>query len=151
MSSQNYKPLKLSEVKADGWIRAQISRDWTSGSFSVMWNNSFFPTTLGSLRTGSNVTTKFRDAQGRWVYQWNYGEMEGNLVDAAVRAMFLTDNSALKSRFKIIMDFMADSIAATQYVDSLALASYNGGELSDETCMQRAMLAYYEYTGEKIL
>jgi len=70
-------------------------------------------------------------------------------VDAAVRAMFLTDNSALKSRFKIIMDFMADSIAATQYVDSLALASYNGGELFGQTCMQRAMLAYYEYTGEK--
>jgi uncharacterized protein len=148
LTAQGLRPLNLSEVKADGWIKAQIARDWNSGSFSKMWNNSFFPTTLGGLSAKSNVNSKFRDESNRWVYQWNYGEMEGNLADAAVRAMFLADNAALKTRFKLIMDFMVDSIAATQYADSVAYLSANGAEIWGQTCMQRAMLANYEYTGD---
>jgi len=149
LSAGELKPLLLREVKAEGWIKAQITRDWTSGSFSVMWNNSFLPLTLGSIKSGSsNVRNKFRDGDGHVVYTWDYSEMEGNMADAAVRAMFLADNAALKSRYKVIMDFMADSIAATQYADSVAYYAYNGGELFNQTCMERAMLAYYEYTGE---
>lgn len=148
LTSQELRPLSLSDVKAEGWIKAQIARDWSSGSFSKMWNNSFFPTTLGSISAKSNVNSKFRDESNRWVYQWNYGEMEGNLADAAVRAMFLADNSALKTRFKLIMDFMVDSIAATQYADSVAYINTNGAEIWGQTSMQRAMLAYYEYTGD---
>lgn len=149
LSAGELKPLLLREVKAEGWIKSQITRDWTSGSFSVMWNNSFLPLTLGSIKSGSsNVRNKFRDGDGHVVYTWDYSEMEGNMADAAVRAMFLADNAALKSRYKVIMDFMVDSIAATQYADSVAYYAYNGGELFNQTCMERAMLAYYEYTGE---
>jgi DUF1680 family protein len=149
INAEQLRPLNLSEVKANGWLKAQIARDWNSGSFSVMWNNSFFPTTLGAIRENGNVTSKFKDELDRWVYKWNYGEMEGNLVDAAVRAMNLCDNAALKSRFGFIMDFMVDSIAATQYVDSLSLQNYNGADIWGQTCMQRAMLAHYEYTGDQ--
>lgn len=146
LSSQNFKPLTLSEVKASGWIRAQIARDWTSGSFSRMYIN--MPVNMGHIKVGSNVTAKFRDLNNRWVYQWDWNEMDGNLADGAIRAGFLADNAAIKSRFKLVMDFMVDSVAATQYVDSLAYSAIGGGELFNQTCMQRAMLAYYEYTSD---
>jgi uncharacterized protein len=149
INAEQLRPLNLSEVSANGWLRAQIERDWNSGSFSVMWNNQFFPTRLGNIKENGNVSTKFKDESNQWVYTWHYTEMEGNLADAAVRAMSLVDNAALKSKFGFVMDFMVDSVAATQYVDSVALETYNGGFIWGLTCMQRAMLAHYEYSGDQ--
>lgn len=148
ITSQVFKPVNLSEIKSTGWIQSQIARDWNSGVSSVMYNNAFFPTTLGVVKTGGNITAKFKDANNRWVYTWDYSEMEGNLADAAVRAAFLTNNSLLKTRFKYIMDFMVDSIAGTLWADTLAYSVFSGGELFNQTCMERAMLAYYEYSGD---
>lgn len=144
--SQSIIPLQLKEVYPSGWILSQLQRDWNSGSFAYMSQNQYFPTKLGPIFS-ENITNKIIDKEGRTVYLWDYGEMEGNLLDASVRAAVLSKNTVLLNRYKKVLDFMLD-IADTQYSDSVAYNNVSGGELFGQTCMMRGVLAYYEYTGE---
>lgn len=150
-------PLPAGSVKPEGWIREQMRLDLErglAGSYERIWPNVSYDLFVKQERKPGNVKIMRGNVEGRQPAWWA-GEHEGYWKDAIVRLAFLTGDTAFIERTKKWMD------------DILAAARKNGGyigiyapeyrfpkegidgELWTQSRIFQAMLAYYEFTGDK--
>lgn len=144
--------LPVGEVKPRGWLLDQMRNDVRNG----------FTPVLDKLTERCHVSifdnrhkTDFEVPKigGVW---WD-GETTGNWLDGFIRMAYLTDDPQAKSR----VDEIVSQVLAMQEEDGY-LGTYplglryqsplgvpNNGELWNQACLFRGLLAYYELTGRK--
>jgi DUF1680 family protein len=149
--SSQFKFLPVGEVKPRGWLLDQMRNDITNGFSSALdkLTDRCDLSTFDMRKTAEFVMPKIGSV---W---WN-GETTGNWLDGYIRMAYLTDNPQAKAR----ADEMVGKILAMQeedgylgcYPQKLRYQSPLGwvnGELWDQACLFRGLLAYYELTGRK--
>jgi predicted alpha-1,2-mannosidase len=156
-----YKALKTGAVKPSGWIRAQMQKDM-EGAFGHL--DKLAPTlfeediyglerlslTSKAKQLGNN---KDGDAEGEEQYKWWNSETQSNWHDGYIRNAFLLNDSTGMAASRAYIN----NILATQDSDGY-LGIYTpelrfhfnkeNGELWSKTTLCRALLGYYECTGD---
>lgn len=149
-------PLKLNEVKIDGWMKKQIERDITSGYISVY--TDLQPTMQSNTFGPKKTKNYFIDKDGNWETRrstWWPGEHEGYYAEIAVRNGFLTGNKDWIEKARNILDYVIENQDKSGYIGiydeecRLDNLLNENGELWTQSRMMAALLAFYEYTGEK--
>lgn len=150
-------PLRAGSVKPEGWIREQMRLDieqGLAGSYERIWPNVAFELFAKQERKPGNVKIMHGNIEGRQPAWWA-GEHEGYWKDAIVRLAFLTDNKPFQLRTKKWMD---DIVAASKknggyigiYTPESRFPKVGvDGELWTQSRIFQAMLAYYEFTGDR--
>jgi len=155
--AQQLRTLPLNQIEARGWIQKQMLRDITSGYISVY--DKIQPTMQVDV-FGSEKIKYVRRPNGEWetkAASWWPGEHEGYFADAVVRNAFLTGYKPWIDKARAILD----NVLATQALDPtgyigvydqtcrLDKMDKENGELWTQSRILGALLAFYEYTGEK--
>ena len=165
-AAEALSPLRLGEVKPEGWLRAQLERDLVSGYHGHLDALLQDPRSHKLLLQPENddfVTRAFNkdcrhDAQGRTIppgaHSWWDGEMIGDWHDALIRAAFLTGEPQARAR----ADRYVAAILKSQDEDGY-IGIYPQGfryhfagtdaELWTQRCVLLGLLAYYEFTDRK--
>lgn len=150
-------PLKAGSVKPAGWILEQMSTDLTkglAGSYEKIWPNVSLDLFANQNRHPGNVKVLRGEKVGHQPAWWA-GEHEGYWKDAIVRLAFLTNNQQFKLRAKKWMDEIIararenDGYIGIYSPDSRFPGDHTDGELWTQSRIFQAMLAYYEFTGDK--
>jgi DUF1680 family protein len=168
-AAEAFLPLRLGEVKPEGWLRAQLQRDLVSGyeghldallqdpkshKFLLQPENNDFVTRADSKDSR-------HDPQGRSMppepHSWWDGEMIGDWHDALIRAAFLTGEPKARQRADRYVAAILKSQDADGYIGIYPRNyryhfSSSDAELWTQRCVLLGLLAYYEFTGqEKVL
>jgi len=150
-------PLRAGSVKPEGWIREQMRLDieeGLAGSYERISPSVSQELFAKQERNPGSVKIMHGKVAGQEPSWWA-GECEGIWKDAVIRLAFLTDNKPFQIRAK---KWMEDIIAASKknggYIgiytpESRFAKEGNNGELWTQSRMFLAMLAYYEFTGDK--
>lgn len=154
--AQSFEVLPLGEIKAEGWIKSQMLRDISSGYISVY--DEIQPT-LKTNAFGPKKTRNFQlDTDGNWIATkstWWPGEHEGYFADLVVRNAFLTGYQPWIDKSRSIIDNVIDNQEKNGYIGiyekghRLDNLKNGNGELWTQSRILGAILAYYEFTGEK--
>jgi DUF1680 family protein len=165
-AAEAFQPLRLGEVKPEGWLRAQLERDLVSGyhghldallqdpksrKFLLQPENNDYVTRADSKDSR-------HDAQQRSIppgtHSWWDAEMIGDWHDSLIRAAFLTGEPRARAR----ADRFVAAILNSQDQDGYIGIYPNGyrfhfsgpdAELWTQRCVMLALLAYYEFTDRK--
>lgn len=161
LRQERYTPLPFGSVKPQGWLRKQMQRD-LDGLLGQL--DKLVPELMqdpiyssGRLTRHSKAkdlgNLKEGDAGGDEQYKWWNSETQSNWRDAYVRHALLLDDSAALARTR---DYILQMLG-TQDADGY-LGIYTpelryqfeteNGELWAKTTLYRALLAYYEATGD---
>jgi DUF1680 family protein len=155
-SAEKLKVLPLNQISVQGWIKNQMERDITSGYISVY--DQIQPTMQGNVFGKVKAKNYSIDKTGNWVTRretWWPGEHEGYFADAVVRNAFLTKNKVWMEKAKSIVDKVVAEQEVCGYIGiydeecRLDNLLNENGELWTQSRMLGALLAYYEYSGEK--
>ena len=159
-------PLRLGEVKPEGWLRAQLKRDLESGyqghlddllqepgtgRFLLKPEHNDFVARARNRNSG-------HDDQGRALppqpHCWWDGEMIGDWHDGLIRAAFLVDDAQARKK----ADDYVKAILKSQDADGY-IGIYPAGfrfrfaaadaELWTQRCVLLGLLAYYEFSGRQ--
>lgn len=156
VKAERMKVLPLNQISVQGWIKNQMDRDITSGYISVY--DQIQPTMQGNVFGKVKAKNYSIDKTGNWVTRretWWPGEHEGYFADAVVRNAFLTGNKDWLIKAKNIVDKVIAEQEPCGYIgiyDSecrLDNLLNENGELWTQSRMLGALLAYYEYSGDK--
>ena len=154
--AQTFERLPLGEIKAGGWLRKQIERDITSGYISIY--DKLQPTMQGDVFGPKKAKNYSIDKDGNWETRretWWPGEHEGYWADLVVRTGFVADYLPWQQKARKILDYVVANQTPEGYIgiydDECRLDNLlnENGELWTQSRMLNALLAYYEYTGEK--
>lgn len=161
-----FVPLRLGEVKPEGWLRAQLERDLASGF------HGHFDLLLQDRRTGefllqpqhNDYVTRAKnrnsrhDTSGRTIppnpFAWWHAEMIGDWHDSLIRGAFLVGDAEARAKGERFIEALLKSQDDDGYIGiypkghRFHFASADG-ELWTQRCAFLAMLAYYEFTGRK--
>jgi uncharacterized protein len=150
-------PLRAGSVKPEGWIREQMCLDLEkglAGSYERIWPNVALELFARQERKPGNVKVMHGKVESRQPAWWA-GEHEGYWKDAIVRLAFLTDHKPFQNRTKKWMeDIIATAKKNSGYIgiyrpESRFPREGTDGELWTQSRIFQAMLAYYEFTGDK--
>lgn len=154
--AQSLQTLPLREVGARGWIRSQMLRDITSGYISVY--DRLQPTMQGNVFGPVKAKNYSIDKKGNWVTRretWWPGEHEGYFADLVVRNAFLTGYEPWIGRAREILDYIVRTQEPSGYIGiydeecRLDNLLNENGELWTQSRMLGALLAMYEYSGDR--
>ena len=154
--AQELETLPLHEIETGGWMKEQMLRDITSGYISEYENMqpSMKYDSFGARKTRNYVI----DDLGNWIASmasWWPGEHEGYYADDVIRNAFLTGHAAWKEKAASLVDHVLKHQSADGYIGiyeedcRLDKLVNDNGELWTQSRMLVALLAYYEYTGDK--
>jgi len=144
--------LRLGEVKPSGWIKAQMLRNLRQGALGHL--DQLAPEARSDIfASGRNAPGRPNAAkegfeQGAW---WN-GETEGNWHRGYIMTAYLTGDVEAMEKSSAYVQHILDSQDNDGYIGVYSpelrySKSHVNGELWTETCILRALLAYYELTG----
>lgn len=155
-SQSTFETLPLNEIKVEGWMKKQLNRDISEGYISkydelqpTMKNNVFGPVKAKNYSI---------DKDGNWIARretWWPGEHEGYFADIVVRSAFLTGNEQWLKKAKLIVDNVVENQDVSGYIGiydeecRLDNILNENGEFWTQSRILGALLAYYEYSGEK--
>ena len=145
--------LRLGEVMPAGWIKAQMERNLREGAIGHL--DQLAPEArsdiFGSGRNapGRPNVAKEGFEQGTW---WN-GETEGNWHRGYIMAAYLTRDPEAMRKSDAYVQYILQTQDADGYIGVYSpelrySISHVNGELWTQTCILRALLAYYELTGK---
>jgi len=155
-AAQPLRPLPLREIETRGWIRNQMLRDITSGYISVY--DRLQPTMQGNVFGPVKAKNYSIDSAGNWVTRretWWPGEHEGYFADLVVRNAFLTRHEPWIARARQILDRVLAAQEKSGYIGiydeecRLDNLLNENGEFWTQSRMLGALLAMYEYSGER--
>ena len=151
--SAQFKFLPVGEVKPRGWLLDQMRADVTNGFTAFLDKLTPEYCRMATFDVRHKTDYEVPKIGGVW---WN-GETTGNWLDGYIRMAYLTDNPQAKAR----VDELVAQVLAMQETDGY-LGTYpkglryqsplgvpNNGELWNQACLFRGLLAYYELTGRK--
>lgn len=165
-ATEAFLPLRLGEVKPEGWLRAQLARDIESGfaghldallqdpqsgKFLLQPENNDFV-------TRANNQGCRKDDQGRALppqpHSWWDGEMIGDWHDGLIRAAFLLDSPKARKQAEDFVAAILNSQDADGYIGIYPKGcrfhfAASDGELWTQRCVLLGLLAYYEFTGRQ--
>lgn len=161
-----FQPLRLGEVKPEGWLRAQLTRDVSDGYHGHLDALLRDPKTQRLILAPENNDYVSRannrniklDARGLAVpeppHTWWDGEMIGDWHDALVRAAFLTGDERARGRADRFVAAILKSQDEDGYIGIYPKGfrfRFSGpdGELWTQRCALLPLLAYYEFTGRE--
>lgn len=157
ISELSLVPLHAGSVKPEGWIMEQMRLDiekGLAGSYERIWPSVSYELFARQERKPGNVKIMRGKVEGKEPAWWA-GEHEGYWKDAIVRLAFLTDNKIYQERAKKWMDdILATAEKSGGYIgiytpESRFPKEGIDGELWTQSRIFQAMLAYYEFTGDK--
>jgi uncharacterized protein YyaL (SSP411 family) len=139
--------LPMGQIKPEGWLKAQMEGDLNNG---YTGNLDSLTNTVQISIFGAQRVSKKNDIGRAW---WN-GETTGNWLYGLIQMAFLTDNQKAIHKADGYINYVLKYQDKDGYIGIYKpKARYNhtgeNGELWDQNCIFRAMLAYYEYTGKK--
>ena len=156
LSAASLKVLPLGEIKPSGWIKNQMLRDITSGYISAydrtqpsLSRNFFGPVKQKEYSIDKDGNKKAQPAG------WWPGEHEGYFADDVVRNAFLTGYAPWMEKAKMIIDNVISNQDKDGYIGvydkdcRVDKHAFKDGDLWTQSRMQVAILAFYEFTGEK--
>ncbi|GHU98729.1 hypothetical protein FACS1894159_01660 [Bacteroidia bacterium] len=150
--------LPLKEIQAGGWIKKQMERDITSGYISAY--DQIQVSMQGDVFGPQKAKNYSIDRFGNWETRretWWPGEHEGYFADIVVRNAFLTGHKPWIDKARGILDkvLAAQALDRDGYIGiydrecRLDNLLNENGELWTQSRMLNALLAFYEYTGER--
>jgi len=143
----NMERLRLSEITPTGWISRQLDRDIDG-----------FVGRLDEYckEAASNIFAANKVGYGSHEYwrTWWEGEIEGNWIDGFVRTAFLSESRRAQDKVKnYIKNVLAhrgeDGYIGIYNSDSRYASDQEDGELWCQSRIILAMLAYWEFTGDR--
>jgi uncharacterized protein len=165
-AAEAFVPLRLGEVKPEGWLRAQLQRDLVSGYHGHLdallqdprSHKFLLQPENNDYVTRANSKDSRHDAEGRSIppgpHSWWDAEMIGDWHDSLIRAAFLTGEPKARER----ADRYIEAILKSQDDDGY-IGIYPQGyryhfcgtdaELWTQRCVLLGLLAYYEFTERK--
>jgi uncharacterized protein len=159
---EKFQFLPFGNIKPTGWLREQMQKDVTGfvGNLDKLVPELINDPIYGSGRLHKHSKSKELgnlkegDAEGNEQYQWWNSETQSNWWDGYLRNVYLLDDTAGISK----VENYVKSILATQDEDGY-LGIYDedlrykfqseNGELWSKATLYRALLAYYEVTGNE--
>lgn len=151
--SPKFQFLPVGAVKPRGWLLDQLRADVQNGFTPVLDKLTPVYCDISTFDTRKKTAMEKPKIGGVW---WA-AETTGNWLDSFIRMAYLTDDPKAKAR----VDEIVAQILAMQEDDGY-LGAYpkglryqspigqpNNGELWDQACLFRGLLAYYELTGRK--
>ena len=159
---EKFQFLPFGSIKPTGWLREQMQKDVTGfvGNLDKLVPELINDPIYGSGRLHKHSKSKELgnlkegDAEGNEQYQWWNSETQSNWWDGYLRNVYLLDDTAGISK----VENYVKSILATQDEDGY-LGIYDeelrykfqseNGELWSKATLYRALLAYYEATGNE--
>jgi uncharacterized protein len=146
-----FKPLRIGEVKPQGWLRDQLEQDVTDGYLPV----------LPQLTEYIDITT-FNAAAKAEMFKpkigavWWSGEQTGCWLDGYIRSAYLSGNAMAKAS----VDALVEQVQGFQEADGYlgvypkalryeSTAGWQDGNLWAQATLFRGLLAYYELTGRQ--
>jgi len=166
VAAEAFAPLRLGEVKPDGWLQAVLLRDLVSGYHGHLDALLEEPKTGRHLLqpeqndfvTRAQSKDARRDAQGRTLppgpHTWWDGEMIGDWHDSLVRAAFLTGEPKTREKVEHFVAAVLRSQDEDGYIGIYPRGyryhfAGHDGELWTQRCVLLPLLAYYEFTGRQ--
>jgi uncharacterized protein len=165
-ADETFERLRLSEVRAEGWLKAQLARDLATGyhgNIDALLRDPrakyliLHPDNNDYVTRRNNKGIK-RNAEGLAVpeppHTWWDGEMIGDWYDSLVRAAFITGDRRARERADRFVEAILKSQDEDGYIGIYPKGyryHFNGpdGELWTQRCALLPLLAYYEYTGRE--
>ena len=165
-AAEAFLPLRLGEIKPDGWLRGQLERDLVSGyhgHLDVLLQEPRSQAYLLQPENNDFVTREHckdsrHDEQGRSIppgpHSWWDAEMIGDWQDSLIRAAFLTGEPKARERADRFVEAILKSQDADGYI-GIYPQGYRyhfagpDGELWTQRCVLLGLLAYYEFTDRK--
>ncbi|MBN2291143.1 MAG: glycoside hydrolase family 127 protein [Pirellulales bacterium] len=164
--TEAFLPLRLGEVKPEGWIKAQLRRDLESGYQGNL------DQLLRDIHTGKALLLPeendfvFRkqnkdsriDEHGRCVppseYTWWHGEMIADWQEGLIRGAFLADEPKAKRKAERFVEDLLKSQDEDGYIGIYPKGfryhfAIGDGELWTQRCALLCLLSYYEFTVRK--
>ena len=141
--------LTLGEVKPSGWIKEQMVRDLDqgfAGHLDQLCHEASSDIFVGH-RNGATSENTGNAANNNW---WN-GETEGNWRAGFIMMAYLTEDKQAMQKADAYVDYILASQGEDGYLGAFAPAIRFSklGELWTQTCLLRALLDYYELTGNQ--
>ncbi len=165
-AAEAFLPLRLGEVKPEGWLRAVLERDLisgyaghlddllqdpSSGKYLLRPENNDFVTRAND-KDSRHDDAGFSIPPGR--HRWWDAEMIGDWHDSLIRAAYLTGEPTARQK----ADRFVEAILKSQDDDGY-IGIYPKGfrfhfsgpdaELWTQRCVMLGLLAYYEFTGRE--
>lgn len=165
-AAEALQPLRLGEVKPEGWLRATLKRDLVSGYHGHLddllqdpHSKKFLlrPENNDFVTRADNKDCK-HDDQGRTIpptgHAWWDAEMIGDWHDGLIRAAFLVDEPSARKRADRFVDAILKSQDEDGYIGIYPKGcrfhfASTDGELWSQRCVLLSLLAYYEFTDRK--
>lgn len=165
-AAEAFVPLRLGEVKPDGWLQAVLLRDLESGYAGHLddllqdpqSNQHLLQPEYNDFVTRAASRDSRHDDQGLSLppgpHSWWHAEMIGDWHDALIRAALLTGEPAAREK----ADRFVEAVLKSQDEDGYIGVYPRGfrfhffghdGELWTQRCVMLALLAYYEFTGRE--
>jgi uncharacterized protein len=157
--AEAFQPLRLGEVRPDGWLRAQLLRDLVSGYHGHL--DELLPVLRPEqndfVSRAENKDCRL-DEHGRSIppapERWWHAEMIGDWHDGLIRAAFLVDEPKTREKAEQYVKAMLRSQDSDGYIGIYPAGHrfhFHGpeGELWSQRCAILGLLAYYEFTGRK--
>lgn len=164
--AEAFAPLRLGEVGPEGWLRAQLQRDFASGFPGHLddllqdpqTNKFLLKPENNDFVTRAEARDFSRDPEGYAIppgpHSWWDGEMIGDWHDGLIRGAFLTGEPEARAK----ADRYVDAILKSQDEDGY-IGIYPKGyrfhfdgpdaELWTQRCALLGLLSYYEFTGRQ--
>ncbi len=141
--------LTLGEVKPSGWIKEQMVRDLKHGFAGHLDQlcHEASSDIFVSHRNGAAAENTGNAANNNW---WN-GETEGNWRAGFIMMAYLTGDQTAMQQADAYVNHILSSQGEDGYLGAFAPAVRFSklGELWTQTCLLRALLNYYELTGNQ--
>ena len=165
-AAEAFWPLRLGEIKPEGYLRAQLRRDLDSGYHGHLDDLLQDPKSKKYLLrpesndyvTRANNQGCRHDAQGRTIppgpQSWWHAEMIGDWHDGLIRAAFLVDDAKARKKADRFVEAILKSQDPDGYIGIYPQGfrfhfAGSDGELWSQRCVLLALLAYHEFTGRK--
>ena len=148
-----YKILNAGGIEPKGWIKEQMHRDLTHGYIGCY--DKVHPTVTHNVFINHNSLSKRRFSLRK---EWWSGEHEGYWKDAIIRMAFLTNNKEYINKSEGWINELKEIAREDGYIGIYKDCGTVGcrfnhekgnGELWTSSRILMALLAYYEFTGDK--
>jgi DUF1680 family protein len=148
-----YKILNAGSIEPKGWIKGQMHRDLIHGYIGQY--DKVHPTVTHNVFINQDSSSKRRFSLRK---EWWSGEHEGYWKDAVIRMAFLTGNKEYINKSKGWIKELKEITRKDNYIGIYKNCEEVGcrfnhekgnGELWTSSRILMALLAYYEFTGDK--
>lgn len=157
--AEAFQPLRLGEIKPEGWLKAQLLRDLVTGYHGHLDEllDVLRPENNDFVSRANNKDCRL-DKDGRTIppaiERWWHAEMIGDWHDALIRAAYLVDEPKAREKADRYVAAMLRSQDPDGYIGIYPKGHrfhFNGpdGELWAQRCAFLGLLAYYEFTGRR--